>query len=111
MSSGTIVCTVVSLFSTLYPDTMVSTTNADYSLTVSDSSGEYTLKLMTIVALVTVPVVLIYTAWSYWVFRTRVTGKPTGRTAAHAVLDAQVLEMTAPTPAPEGPAAGADPES
>jgi len=110
-SSGTIVFTVVSLFSTLYPDTMVSTTNPDYSLTVSDSSGEYTLKLMTIVALVMVPVVLIYTAWSYWVFRTRVTGKPTSRTTAHDVIDAQVLQVTAPAPAPEGPAAGAAPES
>jgi cytochrome d ubiquinol oxidase subunit II len=37
------------------------------------SSSELTLKLMTIVACVLVPVVLAYQAWSIWVFRKRVS--------------------------------------
>ncbi|MTA23208.1 MAG: cytochrome d ubiquinol oxidase subunit II, partial [Actinobacteria bacterium] len=32
----------------------------------------YTLKVMTIVAAVMTPLVLIYQAWSYWVFRKRI---------------------------------------
>lgn len=71
-SSGTILSVVVSVFAILYPDTMISTTSSAYNLTVEDSSGSYTLTLMTIVAGVMLPVVLLYTAWSYWVFRERV---------------------------------------
>nr|MCU0508192.1 cytochrome d ubiquinol oxidase subunit II [Anaerolineae bacterium] len=35
----------------------------------------YTLRIMTIVALIFVPIVLAYQAWNYYVFRHRVTGK------------------------------------
>jgi len=38
------------------------------------SSSPYTLKVMTVVALVFTPVVLAYQAWTYWVFRRRVGG-------------------------------------
>jgi cytochrome d ubiquinol oxidase subunit II len=40
---------------------------------VAASSSELTLKLMTIVACVLVPVVLAYQAWSIWVFRKRIS--------------------------------------
>ena len=44
-------------------------------LTIHEAaSSPYTLKLMTIVALVATPVVLAYQAWSYWVFRRRLFG-------------------------------------
>jgi cytochrome d ubiquinol oxidase subunit II len=38
------------------------------------SSSPYTLKVMTVVALIFTPIVLAYQAWTYWVFRARVTG-------------------------------------
>lgn len=72
-SSAAVAFTVISFFGELHPDLMVSSTAAANSIELSDSSGAYTLTLMTIVAAVTLPVVLLYTAWSYWVFRRRVT--------------------------------------
>jgi cytochrome bd ubiquinol oxidase subunit II len=64
---------VVSLFGSLYPNVMPSTTDTAYSLTVTNaSSTDYTLKVMTIVALVMTPVVLLYQGWTYWVFRKRI---------------------------------------
>ncbi|WP_203567766.1 cytochrome d ubiquinol oxidase subunit II [Aestuariimicrobium ganziense] len=39
----------------------------------SASSSPYTLKIMTIAAAVFVPIVLAYQAWSYWVFRKRLS--------------------------------------
>ena len=39
------------------------------------ASTPYTLQVMTIVALIFVPIVLIYQGWSYWVFRKRVSAK------------------------------------
>lgn len=66
--------TVLTLFLNLYPHVLVSSTDPAYSLTVSNSSSTgYTLGLMTIVALVFTPIVLVYQAWTYWVFRQRVT--------------------------------------
>jgi cytochrome d ubiquinol oxidase subunit II len=68
---------VAALFWNLYPNVMVSSTNPAYNLTVDGTaSGDYALKVMTIVALVLFPLVLVYQGWSYYVFRTRVTGPP-----------------------------------
>ena len=54
---------------------MVSSTNAAYNLTVSNAaSGGYALKVMTIVAVVLLPLVLLYQGWSFHVFRARVKG-------------------------------------
>ncbi len=65
--------TIGSIFVDLYPRVMVSSTNEAYSLTVQNTaSGSYALKVMTIVAVVLLPVVLAYQAWSYHVFHRRV---------------------------------------
>jgi cytochrome bd ubiquinol oxidase subunit II len=73
-SAATIGLAVVSLFWALFPDVMPSSTNAAYSLTTSNaSSTDYTLTIMTVVAVIFVPIVLGYQAWTYWVFRKRVT--------------------------------------
>jgi len=61
------------LFADLFPYAMVSSTDPAYSLSLADaSSSDYTLTVMTVVAVLLVPVVLLYQAWSYWVFRARV---------------------------------------
>ena len=62
---------------------MVSSTNAAYNLTVANSaSPSYTLKVMTVVAVVFLPVVLAYQGWSFWVFRKRIVGPPATEAAA-----------------------------
>ncbi len=65
---------IVTVFMTLYPRVLISSLNPDWSLTIYNaSSSPYTLSVMTVVALVFVPVVLVYQGWTYYVFRTRIT--------------------------------------
>ncbi len=65
------------IFSFLYPRVMVSSLNPAWSLTIQNAaSSDATLRLMTIVTLIFLPLVLAYQAWTYWVFRKRVTGEP-----------------------------------
>jgi len=46
-------------------------------VTIADASvSDYTLTVMTWVAAVGLPVVLAYQAWTYWVFRKRLTAEP-----------------------------------
>jgi cytochrome bd ubiquinol oxidase subunit II len=56
---------------------MISILNPGWSLTIANAaSGPQTLKIMTIVAAILIPVILAYTAWSYWIFRKRLEAKP-----------------------------------
>jgi cytochrome d ubiquinol oxidase subunit II len=72
-SAVAIAATVGSIFIDLYPDVMVSSTNAAYNLTVNNSaSGHYALVVMTIVAVLFLPGVLLYQGWSFYVLRARV---------------------------------------
>ena len=72
-----IAATVGSIFIDLYPHVMVSSTNAAYDLTVSNAaSGHYALTVMTVVAVIFFPLVLIYQGWSFHVFRGRVQAPP-----------------------------------
>jgi cytochrome d ubiquinol oxidase subunit II len=65
--------TVATLFAALYSDVLPSTTDPSGTLTIDNaSSSPYTLKIMTWVALVFTPVVLLYQGWTYWVFRRRI---------------------------------------
>ena len=69
----TLALAVASLFATLYPDVLPSTTAASNSLTVTNaSSTHYTLTVMTWVAAFITPVVLAYQGYTYWVFRRRI---------------------------------------
>lgn len=71
-SSLTIVCVTAALFWGLYPRLIVSSLNPSWSLTVMNAaSSELTLKLMTIAALLLVPVILAYQAWAYWLIHTK----------------------------------------
>ncbi|OGO38125.1 MAG: cytochrome d ubiquinol oxidase subunit II [Chloroflexi bacterium RBG_16_57_11] len=65
---------LVTAFLILYPRVMISSINLLYSLTIYNaSSSPYTLQVMTVVAIIFVPLVLVYQGWSYWVFRKRLT--------------------------------------
>jgi cytochrome d ubiquinol oxidase subunit II len=69
------VAAVATLFTSLYPRVMVSSPNFDNSLTVSNAaSAHYTLAVLSVVALIVTPVVLLYQAWSYRVFWHRLGG-------------------------------------
>ena len=70
----TIAMAIMTIFVDLYPRVMVSSTNAAFSLTVYNSaSTPYSLKVMSVVALVLLPIVLAYQAWTYYVFRRRIS--------------------------------------
>ena len=63
---------MATIFTSLYPRVMVSSTDFANSLTVDNaSSAHYTLKVMTVVALLVTPVIIPYQAWTYHVFRAR----------------------------------------
>ncbi|MBP2645263.1 MAG: cytochrome d ubiquinol oxidase, subunit [Firmicutes bacterium] len=75
-SALTIVFITLAFFLGLFPSLMVSSLNPSWNLTiVNSSSSPYTLTLMTIAAVIFVPIVLLYQGWTYWVFRQRVTSK------------------------------------
>jgi cytochrome bd ubiquinol oxidase subunit II len=83
-SAVAIVAAVVLIFGSMYPDVMPAL-DPENSLTVQNaSSTDYTLTIMTWVAVVLTPVVLLYQGWTYWVFRKRLTVEqipaPTGLT-------------------------------
>src|SRR5690606_25031838 len=70
----TIAAATVLLFGSLFPNVLPSTISDAFSLTVDNaSSTPYTLKVMSWAAVVVTPVVLGYQAWTYWVFRKRLT--------------------------------------
>jgi cytochrome bd ubiquinol oxidase subunit II len=77
MTALTTVLLVAALFTSLYPRVMVSDPSFGSSLTVENaSSAHYTLAVMSVVALLAVPVVLLYQAWTYRVFRHRIGADP-----------------------------------
>jgi cytochrome d ubiquinol oxidase subunit II len=74
LTTVVIVAAVVLLFGALFPNVMPSSTDAANSPTTANaSSTPYTLAVMTWVAVILTPFVLLYEGWSYWVFRQRVS--------------------------------------
>jgi cytochrome bd ubiquinol oxidase subunit II len=64
------------IFGWLFPNVMISSLGVENNLTIwNASSGVTTLQIMTAVAVIFVPVVLIYQSWSYWLLRKKVTGE------------------------------------
>ena len=69
----TIAVGVAGLFLALFPDVMPTSLADGVSLTTTNASATaYTLKIMTVVAVVFTPIVLCYQGWTYWVFRKRI---------------------------------------
>ena len=84
----TIAACILAIFADLYPNLMVSSTSSAYNLTVHNAaSPPYSLKAMTVVVVIFLPLVLIYQAWTYYVFRRRVSAsefQPPAPTSAAA---------------------------
>jgi cytochrome d ubiquinol oxidase subunit II len=60
----------------LFPNILPSSIDPAFSLTImNSSSSELTLKIMTIVAVIFVPIVLAYTIWAYKTFSHKITEK------------------------------------
>jgi cytochrome d ubiquinol oxidase subunit II len=72
-TGAAIVLAVATLFTALFPDVMPSTLGSGGLTTVNAASTAYTLKIMTWVAAVFTPIVMIYQGWTYWVFRKRIS--------------------------------------
>lgn len=74
LSAATIATFITTLFYALYPRVMPSSISSEFDLTITNaSSTQYTLKVMTVVAVVMTPIVLVYQGWTYWVFRKRIS--------------------------------------
>ena len=73
MTALAAVAWVATIFTSLYPRVMVSSSDFANSLTVANaSSAHYTLEVMTVVAAIFLPLILLYQGWTYRVFRARV---------------------------------------
>jgi cytochrome d ubiquinol oxidase subunit II len=76
-SGFAIAAAIGQIFISLYPNVMVSSTNSAYNLTVNNAAaGHYALVVMTVVAVILLPLVLLYQGWSFVVFRRRVSAPP-----------------------------------
>jgi hypothetical protein len=97
---------VAGLFLALFPDVMPSTTDPAFSLTTTNASATaYTLKIMTWVAVLFTPLVLLYQGWTYWIFRKRISthhipappsGSRGGRRPPMRPVDPRLLPHLAP---------------
>ena len=73
LSALGIVAAVAAVFTALFPRVMVSSGPGPALTVWSAASAHQTLLVMTVVAAIFVPVMLVYQGWSYWVFRQRLT--------------------------------------
>ncbi len=97
---------MVTLLAALYPNALPSTTNHAFDLSlVAASSSHTTLVVMTVVAVIFLPIVLAYEAWSYWIFRHRL-GRDDyeGPLNPLAVLEQRGRTQPGPTTEPPAPA-------
>lgn len=86
MTALSAVGTVATIFTGLYPRVLVSHPTFANSLTITNAAaGHYGLKVITIVAAIFTPLVLLYQGWTYHVFRKRLGGEPIGAPATTAV--------------------------
>jgi cytochrome d ubiquinol oxidase subunit II len=100
----TMAACIVSIFTGLYPNVMVSSTSAADNLTVHNTaSGPYSLKVMTVVVIIFLPAVLAYQTWTYYVFRRRIS---TQEFQPPAQQSAPLAPPPTATPDGAGPPAG-----
>jgi cytochrome bd ubiquinol oxidase subunit II len=108
-SAFAIAAAVGQIFIGLYPNVMASSTNSAFNLTVNNAAaGHYSLVVMTVVAVVFFPIVLLYQGWSFHVFRERVA-EPGG--AGDPASSQHTGSPQTPAPGPALGGAGASPTS
>jgi cytochrome bd ubiquinol oxidase subunit II len=68
---------VATIFTGLYPRVLVSDPTFANSLTISNAAtGHYALQVITVVAAIFTPLIVLYQSWTYYVFRRRLGGEP-----------------------------------
>ena len=73
LSTVALVAVVVLIFGSMHPD-VIPGIDGGKSLTIAEAaSTPYTLGVMTVVAVILTPLVIVYQAWTYWVFRRRLS--------------------------------------
>jgi cytochrome bd ubiquinol oxidase subunit II len=88
---------VASIFAGMFPKVLPSTIDPAFDLTLMNAaSGTYTLGVMTVITAISLPIIIGYQAWSYWIFRKRVT--PGMIPEAHIVLPAILRDRDAAAP-------------
>jgi cytochrome bd ubiquinol oxidase subunit II len=93
---------VLTVFGSLWPNVLPSSTDPAGTLTaVNAASTPYTLKVMTWVAVIMTPIVLVYQTWTYWVFRQRIA--PTERGAKVGFTGGASASAASQTPSPAKP--------
>lgn len=77
LTTLSIVFLSAAFFMYMFPNVMISSLDPNYHLTIYNvASSAKTLQIMSLVAAFGVPIVLLYQGWSYWIFRKRLTEKP-----------------------------------
>jgi cytochrome bd ubiquinol oxidase subunit II len=95
---------IITVFTDLYPNVMVSSTSKAYNLTVDNTaSGAYSLKVMTVVVIILLPVVLAYQTWTYYVFRRRISKSEFQPAAPAPGAEPEPESAPQPTSPPAGP--------
>lgn len=72
-TSLAILFTIATIFAGLYPIILPASDGINHLTIYNAASGEATLKTMSIISLILVPIIIVYQAWSYWVFRKKIT--------------------------------------
>jgi cytochrome bd ubiquinol oxidase subunit II len=94
-----LVCGVASIFANVYPVVLPSTLDPAHDLTVANASNsDYTLGVLTVVAGIGLPMVLLYQGWSYWVFRRRLSTShmPEPHSVTAAIAPARTIPLDGP---------------
>ena len=72
--AGTGLFGLAAIFLAMFPVLLPSTIDSAFDITVQSAAhSTYTLGVLSVITVVALPVILCYQAWSYWVFRHRVT--------------------------------------
>jgi cytochrome d ubiquinol oxidase subunit II len=83
---------------------MVSSTSKAYNLTVHNTASPgYSLKVMTVVVIILLPVVLAYQTWTYYVFRRRVSKQEFQPSTPSSAPSPEAAPAAEPTPRPAAP--------
>ena len=79
MTTLTILLAAVAMGIALFPNVMISSLNPAWNLTIANASASpYALQVTSWIALTVVPIVILYQAWNYWVFRKRLSPQAIG---------------------------------
>lgn len=73
-NAAAIAFALLTIFMGMFPNVMISSIDPAYTMSIAGAaSSQGTLQLMSWVALFTMPLVLLYQGWTYWIFRKRIT--------------------------------------